>query len=152
MRPVVRPSARPFARWATLRLDLRNDCRKCRAIFAKGDAALPDGRTVNDGIEPDEFVCMECPDAIVGPMDETSLLAWTAWNLMAGSPIPEHYPSVEFIFSMLDLNPGTRQGREVYVRMQLIRQAYDELHPRGRAATDPKDMLAGTGHGEDDDE
>ena len=71
---------------------------------------------------------------------------------MAGSPIPEHYPSVEFVYQLLGLDPATPRGQEVYVRMQLIRHAYDALHPRGQPHTDAKDVLAGTGHGEDEDE
>lgn len=134
------------------------DCRQCRTSFEKGNAATPDGKTIADGIEPEDFMCRDCPLRVSGPLDATSALALKVWNALAG--VPEGTASVEFVFSLLQIPYPSALAAEVYHRVCVAGSISHEIqatrakHAKHQTTGNgqPQDLLAGSGFGDEDDE
>jgi len=86
-------------------------------------------------------------------LDERSHLALEAYSLIAHSPSAESPVSVEFVFGLMGIEPTSMLAREVYERIGLIVELQSKKQERARTqGKSSEDILAGSSHGEDDDE
>jgi hypothetical protein len=153
MLPGVTRNAKPFDAHIRLKLDLKSNCETCRQSFLKGNLADGHGRTIhNSDLEPEAFRCRDCPDTIAGELDPLSHLAIAVWNWIIGPP--EGSTSIESVFRIMGIDYPSRQAAEIYERVCRIGRISQELQERKARQKTPEaqDLLAGTLHGEDDDD